>query len=69
MRVNCRKLFSLKSMMLVSGALGVLQIGSLELVRAEQLRQTAASILQRLTLVTDGRRHTRGCREASSLSA
>jgi hypothetical protein len=37
MRVNCRKLFSLKSMMLVSGALGVLQIGSLELVRAEQL--------------------------------
>jgi hypothetical protein len=106
MRVNCRKLFSLKSMMLVSGALGVLQIGPhachpgrihqgtrrgstnhehyLILSAAHSAlfpgsdftpsfsgfqKQTAALTLQRLTLVTDGRRHTRGCREASSLSA
>jgi hypothetical protein len=32
-------------------------------------KQTAALTLQRLTLVTESRRHTRGSREASSLSA
>ena len=45
MKANSRKCCFLKSMMLMSGAFRVLQIGSLELVRAEDTAYRAVAAI------------------------